>query len=189
MSLRITEGKALPLGATVRDGGVQFAVSGAEDRLRGAAQRPEELDEESDWMILAAMDPANPYGAILPWPKARTIRYETSADGPSVFEGEHYAYNRSPWNVSIMSSPEASDSTPAVQGGLAVGHGGQIVDLQAAGPELVRPGSDRFIHLLGTLKSAEDPHGRAQVLGRASRLLPDNPSEQRAGSAIAGIFG
>ena len=47
-------------------GGAQFALAGAVERLRakGAddAQRP---------VVLAAVDPAQPYGAALPWPKPR----------------------------------------------------------------------------------------------------------------------
>jgi ATP-dependent Lhr-like helicase len=45
-------------------GGAQFALPGAVERLRslsGADERP---------LVLAAVDPAQPYGAALPWPKA-----------------------------------------------------------------------------------------------------------------------
>jgi ATP-dependent Lhr-like helicase len=45
-------------------GGAQFALPGAVERLR--AQR---ADEEAPPIVLAATDPAQPYGAALPWPK------------------------------------------------------------------------------------------------------------------------
>jgi ATP-dependent Lhr-like helicase len=45
-------------------GGAQFALPGAVERLR--AQRS---DEEAPPIVLAATDPAQPYGAALPWPK------------------------------------------------------------------------------------------------------------------------
>jgi ATP-dependent helicase Lhr and Lhr-like helicase len=45
-------------------GGAQFALPGAVERLR--AQR---TDEETPPVVLAATDPAQPYGASLPWPK------------------------------------------------------------------------------------------------------------------------
>lgn len=45
-------------------GGMQFALPGAVDRLR-AARTPPELPEAR---VLAATDPANPYGSLLPWP-------------------------------------------------------------------------------------------------------------------------
>jgi ATP-dependent Lhr-like helicase len=51
--------------------GAQFAHVGAVDRLR--ASRPDEDDDEAwtgeDVVILSAIDPANPYGALLPWPE------------------------------------------------------------------------------------------------------------------------
>ena len=48
-------------------GATQFALPGADDRLR--AQRDVQPDEEV--LVLAATDPANPYGAALPWPESR----------------------------------------------------------------------------------------------------------------------
>jgi ATP-dependent helicase Lhr and Lhr-like helicase len=45
-------------------GGAQFAVPGAVDRLRST--RP---DDEPATLVLAATDPANPYGAALAWPE------------------------------------------------------------------------------------------------------------------------
>ncbi|MEE6264005.1 ATP-dependent helicase [Plantactinospora sonchi] len=58
-------------------GAAQFAVPGAVDRLRALAE-PEELGRRSGVArVLAATDPANPYGAALPWP-ARVV---DSGDG------------------------------------------------------------------------------------------------------------
>jgi ATP-dependent helicase Lhr and Lhr-like helicase len=45
-------------------GGAQFALPGAVERLR--ARRD---DEDAPPLVLAATDPAQPYGAALPWPK------------------------------------------------------------------------------------------------------------------------
>nr|WP_051274850.1 ATP-dependent helicase [Cellulomonas sp. URHD0024] len=60
-----------------RLGGSQFALPGAVDRLRIDAQvvdRATDPDERKDpsVVVLAATDPANPYGASLPWPVAST---------------------------------------------------------------------------------------------------------------------
>jgi ATP-dependent Lhr-like helicase len=44
-------------------GGAQFALPGAVERLRS---QPAPSD---DYLLLAATDPANPYGAGVPWPK------------------------------------------------------------------------------------------------------------------------
>jgi ATP-dependent Lhr-like helicase len=51
--------------------GAQFAYAGAVDRLRGGRAEVEERDREvtrDEIRVLAAMDPANPYGAQVPWP-------------------------------------------------------------------------------------------------------------------------
>ncbi|MFZ0322537.1 MAG: ATP-dependent helicase [Actinomycetes bacterium] len=45
-------------------GAAQFAVPGAVDRLRDVASQ-----QEPTALVLAATDPANPYGAALPWPR------------------------------------------------------------------------------------------------------------------------
>ncbi|MGB2953498.1 MAG: DEAD/DEAH box helicase [Gaiellaceae bacterium] len=47
-------------------GGAQFALGGAVERLREL--RPKE-GEEPEGLVLAAADPAQPYGAALPWPR------------------------------------------------------------------------------------------------------------------------
>ncbi|MGB6163985.1 MAG: DEAD/DEAH box helicase [Pseudonocardiaceae bacterium] len=46
-------------------GAAQFAVPGAIDRLRAMSQRG---DDGAATVVLAATDPAQPYGAALPWP-------------------------------------------------------------------------------------------------------------------------
>ena len=44
-------------------GGAQFALPGAVERLRSLP------DATASYLVLAATDPANPYGATLPWPR------------------------------------------------------------------------------------------------------------------------
>ncbi len=51
--------------------GAQFALPGAIDRLRGERGRAEERDiavSAADIVALSVLDPANPYGALVPWP-------------------------------------------------------------------------------------------------------------------------
>jgi len=52
-------------------GAAQFALPGAVDRLRALRDLPGELAEERGRVayLLAAADPANPYGAALAWPR------------------------------------------------------------------------------------------------------------------------
>ena len=47
-------------------GGAQFALGGAVERLRELQPKD---GEEPEPLVLAAADPAQPYGAALPWPK------------------------------------------------------------------------------------------------------------------------
>ena len=51
-------------------GGAQFALGGAVERLRELRDR----DEDGGALVLAAADPAQPYGAALPWPRRAGAR-------------------------------------------------------------------------------------------------------------------
>jgi ATP-dependent Lhr-like helicase len=59
-------------------GATQFALPEAADRLR--ANRTPPVDPDTRW--LAATDPANPYGALVPWP-------EVEGGGPQRTPGAH----------------------------------------------------------------------------------------------------
>ena len=52
--------------------GAQFGHVGAVDRLRAARPEPDPVGrcEDEHVLSLAAVDPANPYGALLPWPSS-----------------------------------------------------------------------------------------------------------------------
>ena len=52
-------------------GAAQFALPGAVDRLRALRDQPGEMAGEHGRVVhlLAAADPANPYGAAIPWPR------------------------------------------------------------------------------------------------------------------------
>jgi ATP-dependent Lhr-like helicase len=56
-------------------GGAQFALPGAVERLRELRRTaPADEDEEPEALVLAAADPAQPYGAALPWPRRAGAR-------------------------------------------------------------------------------------------------------------------
>ena len=50
-------------------GAAQFAMSGAIERLRSLREPPSATGDAAAVHVLAAADPANPYGAALPWPR------------------------------------------------------------------------------------------------------------------------
>jgi ATP-dependent Lhr-like helicase len=60
-------------------GGAQFALPAAIERLRGLR-----ADEPAGPLVLAATDPANPFGATLPWPKRDDNRRPARVPGAHV---------------------------------------------------------------------------------------------------------
>jgi ATP-dependent Lhr-like helicase len=70
-------------------GAAQFSTTGAVDRLRAGA-RPVGDDASSTRgpaLVLAATDPANAYGAALPWPERPGTAGEEASDGPAAASG------------------------------------------------------------------------------------------------------
>src|SRR5205085_1840245 len=69
-------------------GGAQFALPGAVERLRSLPA------PDGGFVVLAATDPANPYGAALSWPKLEGSRRPARAPGAYVLlrDGEPQAY-------------------------------------------------------------------------------------------------
>jgi ATP-dependent Lhr-like helicase len=63
-------------------GGAQFALPGAVERLRAGR-----ADREGSGLVLAAIDPAQPYGAVLPWP-----RREGQTRRPARVAGAHVVF-------------------------------------------------------------------------------------------------
>jgi ATP-dependent Lhr-like helicase len=66
-------------------GGAQFALAGAVERLREL--RPRDEEDAVDPLVLAASDPAQPYGASLPWPKRAGARAARVAGAQVVLLG------------------------------------------------------------------------------------------------------
>jgi len=50
-------------------GAAQFALAGALDRLRSVREPASVIGDAPAVYLLAAADPANPYGAAVPWPR------------------------------------------------------------------------------------------------------------------------
>jgi ATP-dependent helicase Lhr and Lhr-like helicase len=69
-------------------GGAQFSLAGAVERLRSLPEA------DGSFQLLAASDPANPYGAALPWPKPPSGRRPGRAPGAHVLlrDGEPLLY-------------------------------------------------------------------------------------------------
>jgi ATP-dependent Lhr-like helicase len=69
-------------------GGAQFALSGAVERLRSLPA------PDGSYLVLAATDPAQPYGSVLPWPKLEGNRRPARAPGAYVLmrDGDALVY-------------------------------------------------------------------------------------------------
>jgi ATP-dependent helicase Lhr and Lhr-like helicase len=66
-------------------GATQFALPGADDRLRAAREAP----DAPAILMLAATDPANPYGAALAWPEPAEGADEAKSARPQRAAGAH----------------------------------------------------------------------------------------------------
>jgi ATP-dependent Lhr-like helicase len=103
-------------------GAAQFALPGADDRLRSLREPP--AREESRTIVLAATDPANPYGAAVPWPEREGARPQRAAGAQIILRDGHLAawLGRADRNLMTFlpdSEPEASATSAAIAGALA----------------------------------------------------------------------
>jgi ATP-dependent Lhr-like helicase len=95
-------------------GAAQFAMPGAVDRLRAAKPSGDPTGEHAevgaDVLVLAATDPAQPYGAALPWPESPGTGRPARAAGARVvlIDGECAAYvERGGKSVVLFAAGEA----------------------------------------------------------------------------------
>jgi ATP-dependent Lhr-like helicase len=92
-------------------GGAQFALPGAVERLRELRAA-----EEPDALVLAAADPAQPYGAALPWPRRAGARAARVAGAQVVLlEGEAVLFvERGGRTLVPLREPEEEWLRPAI---------------------------------------------------------------------------
>jgi ATP-dependent helicase Lhr and Lhr-like helicase len=102
-------------------GGAQFALPGAVERLRSLPETG------GSFQVLAATDPANPYGAALPWPKPPSGRRPARAPGAHVLlrDGEPLVYvergGRSILRLVELSDADLASAMQALADAVAVG--------------------------------------------------------------------
>ena len=102
-------------------GGAQFALAGAVERLRSLPE-----DDETH-LILATTDPANPYGASLPWPKPPSGRRPARVPGAHVLlrGGEPLVYvergGRSILRLRELDDTELAAAMTALAGAASAG--------------------------------------------------------------------
>ncbi len=97
-------------------GAAQFATTGAVDRLRAQSRpldAPRRSDDQPLAVVLAACDPANPFGAALPWPDRSG---SDDLDGPGLADPAHTASGA----VSSSGSKGSRGHQPARKAGALV---------------------------------------------------------------------
>jgi ATP-dependent Lhr-like helicase len=97
-------------------GGAQFALPGAVERLRELRTR-DGADEQPEALVLAAADPAQPYGAALPWPKRSGARAARVAGAQVVLLGGEAALfvERGGRSLVPLREPDEAWLRPALQ--------------------------------------------------------------------------
>jgi ATP-dependent helicase Lhr and Lhr-like helicase len=97
-------------------GGAQFALAGAVERLRELRARDDD-DEPPEPLVLAAADPAQPYGASLPWPKRAGARAARVAGAQVILlDGEAALFvERGGRSLVPLRDPEDSWLRPALE--------------------------------------------------------------------------
>ena len=137
-------------------GGAQFALPGAAERLR--AQRD---DDAAPPVVLAATDPAQPYGAALKWPKREARSPARQAGAHVVLAGaEPVLYvERGGKGLQILVAEDDERLTPAIEALTAAVERGRI-------------------RRLALERVDGEPVGRLGVGGAAARArLPRRPEE------------
>src|SRR5690606_21156812 len=142
-------------------GAAQFAMGGAVDRLRSS--RSVDRDETGQGLVLAATDPAQPYGAALPWPESAGRPARQAGAHVVLVDGELVAYpERGGHSVSTL---EASADHPVWPEAIKVlaetGRYRSLEIRQVDGEPAGEPAR--------RVPQRRDPHGRRRARRRAAR--------------------
>jgi ATP-dependent Lhr-like helicase len=103
-------------------GGAQFALPGAVERLRSLPEA------DGSYLLLAATDPANPYGASLPWPKLEGGRRPGRTPGAHLLlrDGEPVVFvergGRGLLRLKKLESEELEEAMRALADAVSDGH-------------------------------------------------------------------
>ena len=160
-------------------GGAQFALPGAVERLR------EEADPDAA-LVMAAADPAQPYGASLPWPKRADGRAARVAGALVVTLGGEPALfvERGGRSLVPLRDPEEAWLRPALEA--LVGHAAPH-RRQAARGRALRQRARRGIGGHAAPRGRRLP--RRPAPRRAARVEPLQPITRRSRSAHRALTG
>src|SRR6478672_1248940 len=126
-------------------GGAQFALPGAVERLRSLPEG------EGSHLLLAATDPANPFGASLPWPKREGGRRPARAPGAHVLlrAGEPIVYvergGRGLLRLADLDGEELAAAMRALAGEVAAGRLPKLAVEKVDGEPVVGSGHEEAL--------------------------------------------
>ena len=126
-------------------GGAQFAVASTVDRLRSYLEGVDPERHEYQTVVLAAADPANPYGAALPWPDGPHRPGRKAGALVALVDGE-LAWFLERGGRTLLSFTDDADAHHAAAGALAdlVGTGRvqSVLVEKINGVPVLEPGDD-----------------------------------------------
>ncbi len=149
-------------------GAAQFGTAGAVDRLRTFATLPP--DHKPQACALAATDPANPYGAALPWPATSTGDGESAGHRPGrkagalvvLVDGDLVLYVERGGRTLLTWSEDPDHLGPAAEALSAAVRGGSLGQLtveRADGAPLLGSGATPLREALDTAGFVSTPRG------------------------------
>jgi ATP-dependent Lhr-like helicase len=126
-------------------GGAQFAVASTVDRLRSYLDGVDPERHEYQAMVLAAADPANPYGAALPWPDGPHRPGRKAGALVAIVDGE-LAWFLERGGRSLLSFTDDTDANHAAAAALAdLVSAGRVASLlveKVNGVPVLQPGAE-----------------------------------------------
>ncbi len=144
-------------------GGAQFALAGAVDRLRSLREEVRRTDAEPEVLALAATDPANAYGATLPWPdpvEGATGRARRVAGAHVVLVDGHLVLYLEKGGRSVLTysgDPEALAAAAA--GAATLVDAGRVRDLKIAKVDGAAAADQPVVAALREAGFADHPRG------------------------------
>jgi ATP-dependent Lhr-like helicase len=111
-------------------GAAQFSTAGTVDRLRKHTRDAGSKADDPPVLVLAATDPANPYGAALPWPEGEGHRPGRKAGALVVLvDGELAAYVERGGRTVLLLRPDGATHARAAEGLAALVRAGGVPQL------------------------------------------------------------
>ncbi|WP_205745940.1 DEAD/DEAH box helicase [Egibacter rhizosphaerae] len=141
-------------------GGAQFALPGAVDRLR-ACREPREEDDGP--VVLAATDPANPYGGAFTWPSPRATGGQTARRVAGAYVvlrgGRLVAYLERGGRSLLSFSDDPEDLRVAAEGVATIARSGRIDAVRLQRIDGREPDGHELVDLLRSAGFTDHPRG------------------------------